>query len=63
MYDALVSARVYRGAWSQEAALGLLREEIGAAFDGRCVAALERVLFREQPESNVFPLRVAAAGA
>ena len=63
VYDALVSARVYRGAWSQEAALGLLREEVGAAFDVRCVAALERVLFAEQPESNVMPLRIAAASA
>jgi putative two-component system response regulator len=46
VYDALVSHRVYRPAWSQERALGLLREESGAAFDPRCVAALERVLER-----------------
>jgi putative nucleotidyltransferase with HDIG domain len=63
VYDALVSARVYRGAWSQEAALALLREEVSAAFDARCVAALERVLFREQPDTNVVPLRIAAASA
>jgi putative nucleotidyltransferase with HDIG domain len=63
VYDALVSARVYRGAWSQQAALQLLREEVGAAFDPRCVAALERVLFSEQHESSVVPLRLAAASA
>ncbi len=44
VYDALVSHRVYRPAWSQERALGLLREESGTAFDASCVAALERVL-------------------
>ena len=46
VYDALVSDRVYRPAWSRERALGLLREESGAAFDPGCVAALERVLAR-----------------
>ena len=44
VYDALVSDRVYRAAWSRERALGLLREESGTAFDPLCVAALERVL-------------------
>ena len=50
VYDALVSHRVYRPAWSQERALGLLREESGAAFDPRCVTALERVLERTQDD-------------
>jgi putative nucleotidyltransferase with HDIG domain len=63
VYDALVSPRVYRDAWSHEAALDLLREEIGSAFDGRCVAALERVLESEQPQRAVPVLRVATAGA
>jgi HD-GYP domain-containing protein (c-di-GMP phosphodiesterase class II) len=44
VYDALVSDRVYRPAWSRERALGLLHEESGAAFDPKCVAALEHVL-------------------
>jgi hypothetical protein len=44
VYDALVSPRVYRDAWTHDAALALLREETGTAFDERCVAALERVL-------------------
>ena len=53
VYDALISPRVYRGAWSHERAISLLREEAGRQFDERCVAALERVLRREQPELAV----------
>jgi putative nucleotidyltransferase with HDIG domain len=63
VYDALVSPRVYRGAWSHEAALGLLRDETSTAFDERCVTALERVLARELPQPSLTTLRVAAAGA
>jgi HD-GYP domain-containing protein (c-di-GMP phosphodiesterase class II) len=48
VYDALISPRVYREAWSHEQAIALLREEAGSAFDPRCVAALERVLARER---------------
>ncbi|HEU4657974.1 MAG TPA: HD-GYP domain-containing protein [Capillimicrobium sp.] len=44
VYDALVSPRVYRGAWDRERALGLLRAGAGVEFDAACVAALERVL-------------------
>ena len=39
VYDALVSPRVYRAAWTPERALALLREETGTAFDA---AALRR---------------------
>ena len=65
VYDALVSPRVYRDAWTHEAALELLHEETGVAFDERCVAALERVLSREEQHqpAPVPVLRVAAAGA
>jgi HD-GYP domain-containing protein (c-di-GMP phosphodiesterase class II) len=42
VYDALVSDRVYRAAWTPERALALLREEAG--YDAQVVAALERVL-------------------
>jgi hypothetical protein len=63
VYDALVSPRVYRPAWSHEAAIALLREETGAAFDGRCVAALEAVLRREEPRAALATFRVAAASA
>ena len=44
VYDALVSPRVYRGAWSNGRALALLQEESGTAFDPRCVAALINVV-------------------
>jgi HD-GYP domain-containing protein (c-di-GMP phosphodiesterase class II) len=46
VYDALVSARVYRAAWTSDQALELLRGESGSAFDARCVTALEGVLER-----------------
>jgi putative nucleotidyltransferase with HDIG domain len=63
VYDALVSPRVYRVAWSHEDALALLHKEIGAAFDERCVAALEAVLAREQPQAALATFRVATASA
>jgi putative nucleotidyltransferase with HDIG domain len=44
VYDALVSDRVYREAWTADRALALLREDAGTAFDGDCVYALTRVL-------------------
>ena len=47
VYDALISRRVYRDAWTHERAVALLHEESGTSFDGKCVAALERVLSRE----------------
>ena len=42
VYDALVSDRVYRAAWTQERALVLLRDP--EQFDQTCVVALERLL-------------------
>jgi HD-GYP domain-containing protein (c-di-GMP phosphodiesterase class II) len=63
VYDALVSPRVYRDAWSHEAAISLLHEQTGTAFDRRCVAALESVLGREHPKPALATLRVAAASA
>jgi HD-GYP domain-containing protein (c-di-GMP phosphodiesterase class II) len=44
VYDALVSPRVYRPAWTVDQALTLLREEAGTAFDARCVDALMQIL-------------------
>ena len=63
VYDALVSPRVYRDAWTHEQAMSLLHEDTGKAFDERCVAALERVLARDtQTEPQAMPLlRVATA--
>ena len=52
VYDALISTRVYRDAWSHERAIDLLREESWTKFDRRCVAALEQVLASERaPEA------------
>jgi HD-GYP domain-containing protein (c-di-GMP phosphodiesterase class II) len=55
VYDALMSKRVYRDAWSEEAALALLREESGTAFDPRCVTALEQVLEAERQSPAPVP--------
>ena len=53
VYDALISTRVYREAWTHDRALSLLREESGTAFDPKCVAALERVLARERAPETI----------
>ena len=44
VYDALVSDRVYREAWTSERALALLREQAGSAFDPACVQSLAQVV-------------------
>jgi HD-GYP domain-containing protein (c-di-GMP phosphodiesterase class II) len=44
VWDALTSDRVYRPAWTSEAARELLEGEAGVKMDARCVAALFRVL-------------------
>jgi hypothetical protein len=51
---ALISTRVYRAAWSPTQALRTLEAEEGTAFDGRCVAALERLV------TGAHPLRAHA---
>jgi putative nucleotidyltransferase with HDIG domain len=56
VYDALISERVYRAAWSREEALARLNGELGVAFDPRCVEALERVLERPSGEYEVPPV-------
>jgi HD-GYP domain-containing protein (c-di-GMP phosphodiesterase class II) len=48
VYDALISKRVYRSAWTHDEAMELLRREAGTAFDERCVDALEQVVARER---------------
>jgi hypothetical protein len=52
VYDALISPRVYRPAWTHERAVDLLRRESGTAFDPRCVAALEQALVKRLAESG-----------
>jgi HD-GYP domain-containing protein (c-di-GMP phosphodiesterase class II) len=59
VYDALISKRVYREAWTRDRALALLREESGTAFDARCVAALERVLEAEGDDGAPHLARAA----
>jgi HD-GYP domain-containing protein (c-di-GMP phosphodiesterase class II) len=53
VYDALVSDRVYRAAWTPERAFDLLREDTGSAFDERCVDALAKVVGLEEAPSFV----------
>ncbi len=48
VYDALISERVYRKAWSHERALEHLRAGSGKLFDATCVEALADVLARER---------------
>ena len=51
VFDALLSKRVYREAWTLADALELLRKESGSSFDPACVEALERVIARERDSS------------
>jgi putative nucleotidyltransferase with HDIG domain len=51
VFDALLSQRVYRDAWTLEDALDLITREAGTKFDPACVDALERVIEREQAEA------------
>jgi hypothetical protein len=60
VYDALISSRVYRPAWSHADAIALLRSEAGTAFDARCVNALEQVLALERGEKTARPEPVFA---
>jgi HD-GYP domain-containing protein (c-di-GMP phosphodiesterase class II) len=62
VYDALISARVYRDAWTHEAALALLHEEAGTTLDASCVQALERVLGHEhEPATQLAAERSTSA--
>jgi HD-GYP domain-containing protein (c-di-GMP phosphodiesterase class II) len=51
VFDALLSQRVYRAAWTTDKALELLSEQSGTGFDPACVEALERVIERESHET------------
>ncbi len=44
VYDALVSPRVYRDAWSPDRAMQLLRDNVERQFDGKVVNALAAVV-------------------
>jgi HD-GYP domain-containing protein (c-di-GMP phosphodiesterase class II) len=65
VYDALVSDRVYRTAWTPERALALLHEEAG--YDQQVVKALERVVVPQEGAPSwvaglATPVRRPAAG-
>jgi HD-GYP domain-containing protein (c-di-GMP phosphodiesterase class II) len=52
VYDALITDRVYREAFSHEEAVEILQTEAGTKLDRRCVTALVRLLSSERaPES------------
>jgi len=53
VYDALVSNRVYREAFTHEEAMDILREEAGTKLDRRCVATLAQILGAERAPQAV----------
>ena len=63
VYDALVSDRVYRAAWTPERAFELLRDDAGSAFDERCVEALARVVGLERGRPGLGRRRRRRAAA
>jgi putative nucleotidyltransferase with HDIG domain len=56
VWDALVSPRVYRGAWTPERAMALLVDEAGTGFDARCVGALRAITGVEPEAATAAPL-------
>ena len=60
VYDALVSDRVYREAWTSDRALALLRSDAGTAFDGTCVESLAAVLHQAADARAAAPARPPA---
>jgi HD-GYP domain-containing protein (c-di-GMP phosphodiesterase class II) len=60
VFDALMSERVYRDAWTRDDAMGLLLRSAGKEFDSSCVEALERVLAREDGTAEPQPEPVGA---
>jgi HD-GYP domain-containing protein (c-di-GMP phosphodiesterase class II) len=63
VYDALVSPRVYRDAWSVEKALSHLAAEAGTSFDERCVGALVRLVEGESAARARASMRPGLRGA
>lgn len=53
VYDALVSNRVYREAFTHEEAMDLLKQEAGTKLDRRCVATLAQILGAERAPDAV----------
>ena len=61
MYDALTSARPYRGPWPTWRALALIDRESGVKLDPLCVAALHAVIGVPSPLAEYEPALVAHA--
>ena len=61
VFDALISPRPYKPAWTIEAALDYLREQSGKLFDPDCVSALlrEEPRLREICSYPAFPAKAA----
>ncbi|MGH3103401.1 MAG: HD-GYP domain-containing protein [Gaiellaceae bacterium] len=59
VYDALISTRVYRAAWTHERAIALLREQAGSAFDAQCVTALAEVVAPTATVADITSVRQA----
>ena len=59
VFDALISPRPYKAAWSIESALDYLREQSGRLFDPACVDALirEEKRLREICAATALPAR------
>ena len=58
VFDALTADRPYRAAMPISKALGIMREDLGKAFDPDCFAALERAL--ERLDADLAPMAAAA---
>lgn len=61
MYDALTSARPYRGPWPAWRALDLIDSQAGIKLDARCVAALHAVIGVTEPVIEYQPVTLAQA--
>lgn len=58
VYDALISNRVYRKAFSHDEAVAILETEAGSKLDRRCVATLLRLLSAEQAQQALHSVAV-----
>jgi hypothetical protein len=63
VYDALVSPRAYRSAWTSDRALALLREGADTLFDEHCVAKLEELTAARTQAVPTAPAPVSAPRA
>jgi HD-GYP domain-containing protein (c-di-GMP phosphodiesterase class II) len=65
VYDALISPRVYRPAWTEQDAIELIHQETGTGFDPRCVTLLAQALLINSAATAAHgetPARATAVG-